>query len=244
MTDGFYDRTAEYVAVLLRDAWTGLGPALTRAVSGLDTSAGPVLDIGAGTGSGTAVLAAALPDAAIVAVEPNQALRTALLARCADDEDLRRRVTVLGDDVLSAALPDRLSGIVAMNVLGHFPPPRRQALWRLFAERLDARGRAVLNLQPPFTPVRVPATPMAEVRVGGLTYVGVAAAEPSGENAITWNMTYRVERDGDVLTELTASDEWAVTSPGVLAAEVAEAGLALAVLDADQHLYEVHPATS
>lgn len=244
MTDGFYDRTAEYVAVLLRDAWTGLGPALTRAVSGMDTGAGPVLDIGAGTGLGTAILAAALPGAAIVAVEPNQALRTALLARCVDDEELRRRVTVLGDDVLSAALPDRLSGVVAMNVLGHFPAPRRRALWRLFAERLDAGGWAVFNLQPPFIPVHVPATPMAEVRVGALTYVGVAAAEPSGESAIRWDMTYRVEGEEGVLTEFTASDEWAVATPEALAQELAEAGLVLAVLDPDQQLYQVHPATS
>jgi hypothetical protein len=187
-------------------------------------------------------LAAALPDAAIIAVEPNQALRTALLARCVDDEDLRNRVTVLGEDVLSATLPDRLSGIVAMNVLGHFSASQRHALWQLLAERLDASGWAVLNLQPPFTPVHVPTTPMAEVRVGGLTYVGVAAAEPSGEDSITWNMTYRVEREKNVITEFTASDEWAVMTPAALAAEVAGVGFVLTAVDPDQQLYKVHPA--
>lgn len=88
---GFYDRTAEYVGVLLPHAWTGLGPALRSAVAGLATDAGPVVDVGAGTGLGTAVLADALPATEIIAVEPHPALRAALLAWLAGNAGLGSR---------------------------------------------------------------------------------------------------------------------------------------------------------
>ncbi|MGH3567377.1 MAG: hypothetical protein ACRDRH_15360 [Pseudonocardia sp.] len=104
---GFYDRTAEYVTVLLPAKWEGLEPALAGAVAGLDIAIGPVIDVGAGSGLGTAALARVLPAAEILAVEPHPALRTALLARVSADDDLRSRVTVLDTDLLGAALPDR-----------------------------------------------------------------------------------------------------------------------------------------
>ncbi|MFE6611644.1 class I SAM-dependent methyltransferase [Amycolatopsis sp. NPDC057786] len=239
MTEDFYHRTAEYVAVLLRQAWTGLGPALAKALSDVDTSDGPVVDVGAGTGIGTAVLAAALPGADIIAIEPNPALRTALLTRCVEDDDLARRVTVLGTDALAAPLPDRLSVVLAMNVLGHFGPGERRALWKLLADRLSPGGRAILNLQPPTTAVAVPSTPMAQVRIGDREYLGVAAAEPAGPDAITWTMTYRVEQGGSVVTELTASDLWQVITASALADEVAEYGLRLTVADPEHDLYTI-----
>lgn len=239
MTEDFYQQTAEYVAVLLRQAWAGLGPALACALSGLDTSGGPIVDVGAGTGLGTAVLAAALPGADIVAIEPNPALRTALLARCVEDDDLARRVTVLGTDALSAPLPAQLAGVIAMNVLGHFDPKERRALWEILADRLTPGGRAILNLQPPTTAVTVPATPMAEVRIGGQEYFGVAAAEPAGPSTVTWNMTYRVEQQGSVVTELTASDLWHVVTASALAEEVAEYGLLFTVTDPEHELYAI-----
>ncbi|ONF74357.1 class I SAM-dependent methyltransferase [Amycolatopsis keratiniphila] len=239
MTEDFYHQTAEYVAVLLRQAWAGLGPALVDVLSGVDTSGGPVVDVGAGTGLGTAVLAAALPGADIIAIEPNPALRTALLTRCVEDDDLARRVTILGADVLAAPLPDRLSVVLAMNVLGHFDPGERRALWGMLADRLAPGGRAILNLQPPTTAVTIPATPMARVRVGDREYLGTAAAEPAGPDVITWTMTYRVEQHGSFVTELTASDHWHVITTAALADEVAEYGLRLMAADPEHELYEI-----
>lgn len=223
----FYDRTAEYVAVLIPAAWNGLDAALSAALEGLDITTGPVVDVGAGTGTGTDVLARALPGAEIIAVEPHHALRTALLARVAGDEDLRARVTVLESDLLSAALPKRIAGLVAMNVIGHFAPADRLDVWTLLADRLAPGGRAVLNLYPPTRPVAVPAIPLAEVTLGRRRYTGSAAAEPAGPDAVIWHMTYSVNEDSEQVTEFTASDRWYVINPEQLGAELAEHGLQL-----------------
>ena len=48
-------------------------------LAGADPSAGPMLDLGAGTGLSTVALADAVPDATILAVEPSPALRAAVL---------------------------------------------------------------------------------------------------------------------------------------------------------------------
>jgi SAM-dependent methyltransferase len=233
----FYDRTAEYVAVLLKPAWEGLGPALADALAGLCTVEGqPIVDVGAGSGLGTEVIAKACPDAEILAVEPNPALRTALLSRVAGNGPLAERVTVVGTDLLSAMLPDRIAGLVGMNVIGHFDPKEREALWTLLATKLAPRGRAVLNLYPPTRPEPVPPTPMAEVRLGRRRYTGTSAAEPAGEDAITWRMSYRVEQDGRAVTEFTASDRWYVFTPERLAVELAEHGLRVTAGDATHGL--------
>jgi SAM-dependent methyltransferase len=221
----FYDRTAEYVAVLLPSAWVGLGPALAEALADVDTSPGPVVDVGAGTGLGTSLLARALPDAEIVAVEPHSGLRIALLARIAEDKDLSARVTVVTDGILSAQLPEQISALIAINVVGHLTPEGRSSLWALLADRLAPGGRAILNLSPPTTPESVPATPMAEVTMGRRRYLGTAAAEPDGADAVTWTMSYRVVEEGAVVAELSAEDRWYVFTPETLAAEVGVHGL-------------------
>jgi hypothetical protein len=221
----FYAHTAEYVAVLIEPAWTGLGPALAAALAGLDTTAGPVVDVGAGSGPGTRAIATALPDAEIIAVEPDRALRTALLARLTTDPDLGGRVTVLGTDLLTADLPSQIGGLAAMNVIGHFSPADRARLWTVLAQRLAPQGRAVLNLYPPYRPASVPASPMGEVVLGRRRYSGTARAEPAGDDALTWEMTYRVEQDGERVTELDARYHWHVFTPEQLAGELAPHGL-------------------
>jgi SAM-dependent methyltransferase len=237
----FYARTAELVAVLLEPAWAALGPSLSAALAGLDATAGAVVDVGAGTGLGTSVIAQALPDAHVVAVEPDRALRTALLARIAGDAAMRSRVTVLDSDLLSADLPDRIAGLVAMNVIGHFTPADRQRIWELLAQRLTPGGRAVLNLYPPHEPQVVPPSQLAEVTLGRRRYRGSAAARPAGSDAVVWEMTYTVEQDGHELSSFSARDDWYVLSPAALAEEVGRHGLHLRSAPSDLQIIEHAP---
>lgn len=232
----FYDRTAEYVAALIPAAWEALGPELARALDGLDTTCGPIVDVGAGSGEGVAVIARTLPAAEVLAVEPHPALRAALLTRVVGSGDLAERVTVIDADVLSAVLPERISALVAMNVIGHLAPAERKELWAILERKLDPSGRAILNLAPPTRPQALPASPMGEVTIGRRRYAGHASAEPAGDDAVTWHMTYRTTQDGRLVNEFTASDVWYVLTPEQLAAELAEQGLRVTAGASDQGL--------
>ncbi|MER7506155.1 class I SAM-dependent methyltransferase [Nonomuraea pusilla] len=219
-----YERSAEYVDVMLAPAWTALAPALAEALRG---APGPVVDVGAGGGHGTRVIARAMPLTEIFAVEPSPGLRAVLLARVSEDPDLRDRVTVLPGELLRAALPPRLGTLVAMNVIGHLDPAERRLTWQLLAERLLPGGRAVLNLQPPAEPVAVPHTRLCELRIGRRRYEGWGHAEPAGPEQVTWRMTYRVFQDGEPAEEVEVEYPWWVLGHDGLRAELAEHGLRL-----------------
>jgi SAM-dependent methyltransferase len=225
MTDQ-YERSAEFVDVMLAPHWTVLGPALAEALRG---APGPVVDVGAGGGHGTRAIAQALPEAEIFAVEPSPGLRSVLMTRVYESPELRDRVTVLPSGLLQAALPPRLGALVAMNVIGHFDPTDRHAIWKLLGERLLPGGRAVLNLQPPAEPTTVPQTRFSELRIGRRRYEGWGRAEPAGPGLITWHMTYRTIQDGEPAEEVEVSYTWWVLGPDQLKSELTEHGLEMAL---------------
>lgn len=61
--------------------------------------------------------------------------------------------------------------------------------------------------------------------MGRRSYTGSASAEPAGDEAVTWSMTYRTVEDGRVVSEFTARNTWYVFTAGQLATELAAHGL-------------------
>ncbi|MFC7329776.1 class I SAM-dependent methyltransferase [Marinactinospora rubrisoli] len=221
-----YEASAEFIDMMIAPWWEQAGGVLTGALAGLDPAAGPIVDAGAGSGRGLALIDRAVPGADLLAVEPSPGMRAALFARLLPDERLRSRVTVLPCGLLDARLPDRLGAVVALNVIGHFPPADRQRLWETAARRLSPQGRVVLNLSPPHEPVRIPPARMADVRLGWHAYEGWAEAEPSGEGRLTWRMTYRVLDGARTVSEAVVEYDWWLLTEDGLRAETAAHGLA------------------
>ncbi|QOC93446.1 class I SAM-dependent methyltransferase [Micromonospora craniellae] len=220
-----YQIAGEYLHLLSEAAWQALRTPVTQALRGAAGDA-TLVDIGAGSGLGTEVLAATVPDGDVIAVEPSPLLRAVLLSRVAAHPDLRQRVTTLAGDALGVELPGRLGAVLAMNMIGHLDPDGRRTFLRRVAERLVPGAPLVLNLQPPAEPTPVPFTVFGEVQVGRHTYEGGGSAEPSGSAAVTWRMRYRVlDTDGAVLREDHADYRWHVVAPEVLLTEMADAGL-------------------
>jgi SAM-dependent methyltransferase len=224
--DDQYAITAEFYDLLAGPYWALKGPALAAALDGADPTAGPVLDLGAGTGLSTVAVAEALPTATILAVEPSPSLRAVLHSRLVARADLRDRVTVLPTDLAGAELPPRLGGAVAISMLGHLDRSDRVALWALLANRLAPGAPAVVELQPPARPETVPATEFARARLGDLEYEGSGSAQPDGTDSVCWTMTYRVLRDGRKLSErVRVFPGWHTVGADAVAAEAATAGL-------------------
>jgi SAM-dependent methyltransferase len=222
-----YAASAEYLHLLSAPMWDSLRPRLAAAISDVDPAAGPVLELGAGTGLSTDVLLDALTND-VLAVEPSAQLRGVLLARLAD-RGASGRVTVHPGSATDVPLPRRLAAVVGMHMVGHLTPDERQRLWAEVSSRLAPGGPLVLNVQPPETVAAVPLFPWFGVTIGGLTYEGRGEAQPAGPDSVRWRMSYRT-RDGDtVLGEAAADYRWWVLSASGLAAELAAAGLDVAV---------------
>ncbi|MFD3735495.1 class I SAM-dependent methyltransferase [Streptomyces sp. NPDC058632] len=222
-----YERSAEYLDIMIAESWEPLAPALVEVLSHVRAATGAVMDLGAGSGRGVRAICDALPRVPVLAVEPSAAMRAVLLARVHEDDELRKRVTVVPGDCASADWPDGVRAVVALNMIGHLPPGQRRALWSRAARQLAPGGVLVFNAAPPFAPVEVERVRMARVAIGELEYEGWASARPTGADEITWRMEYGVLRQGRPLTGTSVEYRWWVAAEDVLAAEAAEAGFAL-----------------
>ncbi len=94
--------------------------ALERLLPLLRADAGPILDVGAGSGANLEWVLDRLPDARLHALEPSPSMRSLALARIAAHPEWFARVTLRPEDFFSATLPDSLGGAILLGVLGHF----------------------------------------------------------------------------------------------------------------------------
>lgn len=233
-----YAVNGEWYDAVSASMWTPLGPALARVLAPLGVAEGTVVDLGAGTGLGTQVLARSAPGCEVLAIEPSASLRTGLMSRVVADDDLRSRVTVLCDlGGAIASLPPSLAGFSALNMLGHLDASARRLLWQVLGERLEPGGLAVVGLQPPGRPETVPERDFGGQQVGRRSYGGSARAEPSGPGQVTWHLRWTCRQDGVVVEERRASSTWWTVSAADLERETSVAGLRCTVADADLGLF-------
>ncbi|RKS09149.1 hypothetical protein DFP74_4878 [Nocardiopsis sp. Huas11] len=229
-----YAHSAEFIDVMIAGWWEAFGGHVAEAVASMKGAEGPVIDVGAGGGAGTRVLLDTLPEAEVIAVEPAPGLRAVLLSRAADPVWSGGRVTVDGEDLLSARLPERFGGLLAMNVLGHFTPLQRARIWEMLAQRLAPGSVALVNLLPPQEPTTVERTMMSEFTVGRRDYRGWSAAEPTGPESVRWSMTYEVYEGGERVRSTDVDYDWWVLTGEGLRAEAARHGLDAAPTGPDE----------
>lgn len=215
-------------------------PAQTAAVDRwlpmLRTAAGPVLDVGAGSGAVIEQILRAEPSATVLALEPSPSMRALALSRLARFPTWHARVTIRPEDFFSAALPDRLAGAVLLGVLGHFTPDERRAVLAALAARLPVGTGALVDLQLPLQPTRMDPVESTIGRIGALEYRMRAHARPLGGERMQWTMTYRCLDDGRVLTEETAVTTFHHPEPACLAREVEQAGFTPLPCHDERHL--------
>jgi thiazolinyl imide reductase len=183
------------------------GAAVAAALAGVDTAHGPIVEIGAGTGLVTAAIAAALPEARILAAEPSTTLRAVLTSRVVRDPDLRARVTVVPETAQELQLPDRISAAVLCGVVGHLDEAERRALWQRLTQRLPRGAPIVVELMGFATPERMPPTRLAAAELGRLRYEWWFSADPDG-GALRLRSTWRVHAGGAAVREVSEDYRW------------------------------------
>ncbi|MBD8020420.1 class I SAM-dependent methyltransferase [Brevibacterium gallinarum] len=161
MDDTWFAGVAEYHELFMGAAWqrlmTHIEPAVAEAVG---TSAGPIVEFGAGSGIGTTHLHERFPHADLIACEPDAIMRTVLFGRPGAGARMRERVTVVPLPVagehaaeLRAQLPapGSVPVILVAHVLGILDAEARALLWQLIAETLSPAGIALITAGSPHT---------------------------------------------------------------------------------------------
>jgi hypothetical protein len=229
--DPYAEATAEFYDLLATAHWDVFGLQLLDLLADVDATAGPIVDLGAGTGVGLPYLRAAVPGAAILAIEPSRAMRTALHTRLLLDDGLRRVTTVDPRPFATAGLPARACAVVVSAVLGHLDADDRTRLWRFVAERLPQGAPAVIEVLPPDRPVDVPMSKYRGLAVGEYVYEGWQRGEPVDDRNMAWTMEYRVRRGGEQIAVSTVRSVWTCVSIDDIRAEAAPFGLSVTQYD-------------
>lgn len=205
--------------------------ALAQLLPLLRPEVGPILDVGAGSGTHAAIILERLPEARVLALEPSRAMRSLALSRLAAHPAWWARVTVRPEDFFTASLPPQLGGAILLGVIGHFDPGERAAVLAELAARLPVGGAVLLDLQPPGRPQRLEAYEFTAAQLGDLSYRGIAEAWPVDTELMRWRMTYLCLEGERILTEDTAEFDYRHPASGVLAAEAEQVGLQLSPLN-------------
>lgn len=193
----------------------------------LSPSAGPILDVGAGSGLNFAWVLSHVPGSEVIAIEPSQSMRALALQRIAANPGWFPRVTVRPEDFFSAPLPATLGGGILLGVLGHFDSGERAAVFAELATRLATGAAALVDLQEPETPTRVEPFEFTAARIGQLRYKGIAEAWPAGGETMRWRMTYLTLEDERILTEETTEHLYHHPAASTVTEEAARVGLDL-----------------
>ncbi|MEX5632625.1 methyltransferase domain-containing protein [Parafrankia sp. FMc2] len=216
----YYSPMAEFYEIVAARQVASSGPPLVAALTGVDPAAGPIVEIGAGTGRVTEVIAAAVPRARIVAAEPSALMRAVLTSRIAALPDLSPRVTVIDGAAPDLDLPDTIAAAVVFGVAGHLAPPARRALWRRLRERLAPDGVIVVELMGVRATRVIPPTLQIQERVGRQTYEWWVSGTPRGPDLMRFTTTWKVLGQGDQpVREVTDSYDWYTLDTDRLAAE-------------------------
>ncbi|WP_454296084.1 class I SAM-dependent methyltransferase [Salana multivorans] len=222
-----YQATASAYDLFAASAQPAQRAALEQVLPSFQPNAGPILDVGAGSGFVTEEILRRLPEARVLALEPSPAMRALVTARLTQHPEWHDRVTVRPEDFFSAPLPTGLGGAVLLGVVGHFDAGERAAVLAELAARLPTGAGALLDLQQPERPERVEPYEFTAARMGDLTYRGIAEAWPLDSERMRWRMTYLTLEGERVVTEETTEHVYHHPSTGQVAAEAEAVGLRL-----------------
>lgn len=222
-TSDLYWGMGEFHDLFMDGAWERVRPVLFEAFGGLGSDA-VVLDLGAGSGIGTRVLAQSTA-AQVIAVEPSLMMRAVLTARVADDPVLAERVTVVADaapEVLDR-IARPLAGFVCAHVLGHLSTVDRVATWTGLARHLDVDARGVVVVDADESEYHAVDPVVVERRIGEHRYE--ARHIPAGDGSYVSEYTVL---DGDrVVRHERFAGSWRSITLRRLDDELVEHGLSV-----------------
>jgi len=223
-----YEITAEYYDLLQATRYVQRADALLDRWLGRPRVG--VLDVGAGTGLATELLAKRC-DVTVHAVEPTRSMRTILLSRLAGRPELLEHVRVHARPIQGLGLRRVADFGLCLNTMGTLDRGERADALAALADALTSDARLVLQ-RPPDAPGRAHAA-LPAWHLGGDVYSGEVTCTECRPGAIEWRFTYRVTRDDVVIREEIETFAGFLVAADDFDAELGDAGFV--VTDVDDH---------
>lgn len=234
---------AECYDALAAPQYSTLGPQVTAALKQFSADAtepySTAIDLGAGTGLSTQILAGSLPTVDITSCEPDSTLRPSLMTRivCFNISDRVTPRAWTAQD-LCAQWDQPVDVFLALNMMFHLPPDDRNTLFSWLADHLTEGGVAIVG--PLQAASSLPAAPQppregevqyAKASIGRLTYEGLVSFAPGTDGDTCTTLTWRVREGEDVIGAFSRKSEtYAVTLDDV-SARADKAGLSVQELE-------------
>ena len=223
-----YDEMAEFHEIFMHTAWDRLRDVMRETFADLG-SGSVIVDIGAGSGMGSAMLAD-ITDAELIALEPNTTMRSMMMARL-DQAGVLERVTVLAEPVPDGLgrLPERTDGVVATHMLGHLTEADRISLLEWIATSL-APGRSALLTVSAELPEEGVGSVVEERTVGRSTYRATYDMPSPDRYEALWEV---IDQNQEVIRSVRDGGDWV---------SVAAADIQMALADHPVEVTEPLPA--
>lgn len=203
-----YIQSGEFYEILSEEEWNLRREAIASELRTVPVNAGPVIDVGAGTGRGVELIAETLSRTNIIAIEPSSVMRVGLMSRIMASKKLRQRVTVFSDRVQDINLPERLSAVFILGSIGFIDESARQEMWRSLAKKLDANGLIIVDVMMIDKPQTVSPRQIACEQVGSYFYEIWMEGSPVDDKLVRWTLTYRVRDEYSVLRSFKLNYGW------------------------------------
>ena len=180
-----------------------------------------VLDVGAGTGIATGLLARRV-SVTVHAVEPAASMRAVLLSRLAGRPELLSRVRLHARPVQRLGLHRAADFALCLNTMSSLDATDR-------ASALDALARAIVRggtlvVQRPPDSAGAPRYDLPTWQLGGDTYSGEVACTATADDLVQWRFTYRVSRGATILRTEIETFDGHLASADAFAAQLTAAG--------------------
>lgn len=208
-TKYMYSDAVEYYDIAAYDMWKEKKMLYYKIFSLFQKENGPVLDIGAGTGLFSMELAKYTEDLDIIALEPSKEMRIAFMAKLMQQGTLSSRITVVPESVMEYELPDTLSGVVCMGVIGHLNQGQREKLWRRLEKSLKKGTPVIIETLDKSLLKAEEGTRISAKAVGKYRYeTYIKDKKNAGGDLWKWNLQYKVLEDDKLVREVISPMEW------------------------------------
>jgi SAM-dependent methyltransferase len=214
-----YAATAEFYDLLQATEHLALAERLARRWLGRPGVG--VLDVGAGTGLATAMLAR-MVTVPVHAVEPAEPMRSVLLSRLAARPDLLAHVRVHARPIQELGLRGVADAALCLNTMGCLDSGERAAALTAIRDALVPGG--VLIVERPPDALGEARRSLPSWHLGGDVYGGEVLTTPAGPGRLRWRFIYRVRRGGALLREVHEDFTGYLTTLAGFSSEVEQAG--------------------